>query len=58
MTARGVPAFNYDDVGVGVFDQAVDERHAHRTCTDNEVVGLELTVFDHALTLTGRSRRL
>ena len=56
MTAGAVPSFDHDDVGVGVFDQAVDERHAHRPGTDDEVVGLELTMLDHALTLTAFDR--
>ena len=32
------------DVGIGVLDQAVDERDTHRAGTDDEIVGLELTL--------------
>ena len=52
VTAGAMPSFDHDDVGVGVLDQAVDERHAHRAGTDDEIVGLELTLLVHASTLT------
>ena len=52
MTTGAMASLDDDDVGIRVLDQAVDERHAHRSGTDDEIVGLELTLLVHIATLT------
>ncbi len=52
VTARSMASLDDDDLGVGVFDQAVDERDAHRARTHDEVVGLYPARLDHGVRLT------
>ena len=47
-----MPALDDDDVGIRVLDHAVDEPNTHCAGTDDEIVGFELTLPVHALTLT------
>ena len=51
MTAGAVPSIDHHDVGVGVFDQGVDEPHPERPGADDEVVGLHLALLAHDVTL-------
>ena len=41
MPAGRVPAVDQRDVHIGVIDQRVGERHAHRARADDEIVGLQ-----------------
>ena len=56
VTAGAMPSIDHDDIGVGVFDQAVDERDAHRPGTHDEVVGRHLAVLAHDVTLCDGAR--
>ena len=42
VTTRPMPTIDHHDVGIGVFDEGVDEPHSQRTRADDEVVGLDL----------------
>ena len=41
VPAGGVAAVDQGDMHVGVVDQRVGERHAHRACTHDQVIGVE-----------------
>ncbi len=42
VPTRPMPPIDHHDVGIGVFDEGVDEPHSQRTRADNEIVGVDL----------------
>ena len=53
VPARRVPTVDHDDLGIGLRNQRIHERHAGGTAANDEIVRVEQTPYSHSIVAGG-----